>query len=143
MVLAAKSEFSSEQLAPGVVTPSSIPFAFKCPYFISTLFAWLLANAAVMQLIARDWLPHLDQDFGRFVYACYVLLCALPMVILSIFMVSSMRGEVNRMWMHVECWTMEPGEELRNGEDLQELVDVKDLLRYFEHKSHHSRSMER
>jgi hypothetical protein len=112
------------QLSAGIVIPSIMPFAFKCPYFISTLLAWLLANAAVMQLLAHGWLP----DFGRFMYMIYVLVCALPMVVMSVFAVALIRGEVERMWRYKERWELEPGAEKGTwvGEAIPGLVNMKE-----------------
>jgi hypothetical protein len=47
-----------------------------------------------MLLLARGWLP----DVNRFDYLFYVIVCVLPMVILSVFAVSFMWGESKRVW---------------------------------------------
>ena len=111
----------AKQLTPGIVVPSVIPVAFDCPYFLSTLLMWIFTNAAVMQLLAYGWLP----DFGRFVYSLYVLLCALPMEVLSVVVVSMVRGEVKRMWSYEEHWNLEPLA-VETGEKSQKLVDLKE-----------------
>jgi hypothetical protein len=124
VVPAPKDEPPMKQLTAGVVIPSSISFTFKCPYFISTQLAWLLSNVAVMLLLARGWLP----DVNRFDYLLYVIVCALPMVILSVFAVSFMRGESKRVWEYQERWGLEPVVEKAGkiSEKVEELVDVKE-----------------
>jgi hypothetical protein len=98
------TKWKSEQLTTGVVIPASLPFMFKCTYFISTLLAWLLANLAVMYLLARGWLPDFGLDAIHFAHTFYVLVCALPVVLLSLVMVALVRGEVERVWMYRELW---------------------------------------
>ena len=96
----AKIKDSREGLSNGIVIPPSIPFTFKCPYFASALLAWLFSNATTMYLLTFGWLP----DLGRFTYMFYVLVCAIPAVILSLFGVSRIRGEEERMWKYGELW---------------------------------------
>ena len=99
--------FSSKLRSAGVVIPSNIPFTFKCPYFVSALLAWLPANATVMVLLARGWLP----DHGSCVYAFWVFDCALPMVVMSVLAVSLMCGEVMRVLRYEEHWSFRPDKE--------------------------------
>ena len=118
-----KIKWPSENLYTGVVIPYSLPFTFECPYFISTLLAWLLTNLAIMDLLARGWLS----DFGLdvvFAHTFYVLVCALPVVLLSLVMVALARGEVEMMWTYVELWQFpvfkiaRPADVERNGEKI-------------------------
>jgi hypothetical protein len=97
---AAKIKNSWEQLTNGIVIPPSIPFTFRCPYFASALLAWLSANTTTTYLLTFGWLP----DTGRFMYMFYVLVCAIPAVILSLVCVSRIRGEEERMWRYEERW---------------------------------------
>jgi hypothetical protein len=122
-------KWTSEQLSTGVVIPASLPFIFKCPYFISTLLTWLLANLAVMHLLARGWLSDFGLDVAYFAHTFYVLVCALPMVLLSLVMVALVRGEVQRMWMYMEEWQFRTFRIARaavekNGEKIQIQVRV-------------------
>ncbi|KIM85915.1 hypothetical protein PILCRDRAFT_86655 [Piloderma croceum F 1598] len=123
-VSAPEEKSPMKQLTAGIVIPSSIPVAFDCPYFLSTLLTWIFTNTAIMQLLAHGWLP----DFGRFVYALYVLLCALPMAVLSVVGVSLVRGEARHMWTYKEHWNLEPVEEkpVRISEKVRELIDLKE-----------------
>jgi hypothetical protein len=91
------------KLSRGIVIPRTIPFTFKCPYFASALLAWLLANAAIAYALGCGWLS----DSDRFTYMFYILVVAIPMVIMSIFGVSLLRGEVERMWRYEERWGLE------------------------------------
>jgi hypothetical protein len=99
---AAKIKNSSERLTNGIVIPPSIPFTFKCPYFASALLTWLFSNATTTYLLTFGWLP----DPGRFTYMFYVLVCAIPAVILSLVGVSRIRGEEERMWRYKERWEL-------------------------------------
>jgi hypothetical protein len=123
-VSAPEAKSPMKQLTAGIVIPSSIPVAFDCPYFLSTLLTWIFTNTAIMQLLAHGWLP----DFGRFVYSLYVLLCGLPMAVLGVVGVYLVRGEARRMWTYEVHWNLEPVEEeaVRTSEKLPELVDLKE-----------------
>jgi hypothetical protein len=123
-VSAPEAKSPTKQLTAGIVIPSSIPIAFDCPYFLSTLLTWIFANTAIMQLLAHGWLP----DFGRFVYSLYVLLCALPMAVLSVVGVSLVRGEARHMWTYDEHWNLEPVEEkaVRISEKVRELINFQE-----------------
>ena len=96
--------WKSEHLTTGVVIPASLPFTFECPYFTCTLLAWLFANMGVMFLLACGWLSDFGMDAVHFAHTFYVLVCASPMVLLSLFMVALVRGEVERVWMYREVW---------------------------------------
>jgi hypothetical protein len=109
---AAKFKHSSEQISDGIVIPPSIPFTFKCPYFASALLAWLFANATTTYLLTFGWLP----DPGRFMYMFYVLVCAIPAVILSLVCVSRIRGEEDRMWRYEERWELGTAVENATGD---------------------------
>ena len=106
VVQAPTIKWTSEQLTTGIVIPASLPFTFKCPYFISTLLAWLLANLAVIHLLAHGFLSDFGLDVVHFAHTFYVLVCALPMVLLSLVMVALVRGEVKRMWFYTELWQL-------------------------------------
>ena len=93
-----------EQLTTGVVIPASLPFTFKCPYFSCTLLAWLLTNLAVVYLLACGWLSDFGLEAANFVHTFYVLVCGLPMVLLSLVMVALLCGEVEKMWTYGEQW---------------------------------------
>ncbi|KIM77937.1 hypothetical protein PILCRDRAFT_824925 [Piloderma croceum F 1598] len=80
------------KLSRGIVIPRTIPFTLKYPYFASTLLAWLLANVVITYVLVYGWLS----DPDRFTYLLSVFVVAIPMVIMSVFGVSLLRGEVER-----------------------------------------------
>jgi hypothetical protein len=57
-----------------------------------------------MHLLARGWLSDFGLDVVHFAHTFYVLVCALPVVLLSLVMVALVRGEVKRMWFYTELW---------------------------------------
>jgi len=111
---------SVEQPTTGVVIPSAIPFAFMPPYFISALLGWLLANFAAIQIITPDDTSEL------YSHALCLFLIAPPMMILSVLIMSVMRGEVMHMWNYEEHWDVQPSVEkaTRDIEKGGGLVDV-------------------
>jgi hypothetical protein len=111
-----------KQLTAGVVVPSAIPFSFKRPYFNSAFLAWFIANFAVAQLTTHG----LFLNTGRLSHAIGVLYISPPMMVLSVVIVSMVRGEVGRMWGFGEQWGPEPivRNAVVDSEKTKELVDV-------------------
>jgi hypothetical protein len=101
---------SVEQPTTGVIVPSAIPFAFVPPYFISALLGWLLANFAALQINTRD------DATGLYGHAAWVFLVAPPMMILSVVIMSVMRGEVMHMWSYEGHWDLQPSVEKAAGD---------------------------
>jgi len=60
--------------------------------------SWLFANATTTYLLTFGWLP----DPGHFTYMFYVLVCAIPAVILSLVGVTQIRSKEERMWRYEE-----------------------------------------
>lgn len=102
VVPAPKSKCPDEKFTSGVIIPTWMTDSFACPYFGSVLTAWFLANVGVTEAIRWGFLP----DLGRFVYTGYLLLLAIPMVVLAIVATAMARGEMRRMWTYEEIWTM-------------------------------------
>jgi hypothetical protein len=94
----------------GVLIPSAIPFAFIPPYFISALLGWLLANFVILQNTTPDDTTELYR------HALGLFLVAPPMMILSVFVMSVMRGEVMHMWSYEEHWDLQPSVEKAAGD---------------------------
>jgi hypothetical protein len=117
-----KMKFAKDQLTKGITVPNTLPFTFKCPYFVSTLLAWFLANATVTYLLGRGWLP----DTDHFGYMFYVTVCAIPMVVASAGAVSVVRDEKDRVWKYEERWNLKSIAEKTSGSDTEkEAADIE------------------
>ena len=112
-VAGSKTKFSIYQLTKGIAIPNTLPFTFKCPYFASTLLAWLTANVTVTYLLGYSWLP----DTDHFGYMFYVSACAIPMAVASVGAVSVICDEKNRVWMYEERWSSKSIAETKTGSD--------------------------
>jgi len=117
-----------EELSAGVIVPSAIPVSFKCPYFISVFLAWFTANFVVAQLTTHGLFLYP----GRLAHAIGVLYIAPPMMVLSVVVVSLMRGEVGRMWSYEEQWGLKSFYEkvVEDSQKVEKPVDIKESTQF-------------
>ena len=94
--------FTTGAIAPSWRAVLGVPFGRY--YFGSAMTAWMCSNFIVDVLITREILP----DIGRVIYATYLLLISIPLIVAAMVGVSLVRGEAKRMWKYEEVWTVEP-----------------------------------
>ncbi|KPV74404.1 uncharacterized protein RHOBADRAFT_66643 [Rhodotorula graminis WP1] len=93
----------AKYLSQGVILPATMSTAFPKPYYTTALWAWILAQVAVVGLwIAALPLPREVLEAGTF--DMMALSLAIPFMVVALAVTASLRGEFRSLWTYKEVW---------------------------------------
>jgi len=94
------------EFGQGVVVPSKLPAGFSKVYFATALATWVVMHTITFIYII---LPHMDRVV-RFVAGAAGLFVDLPVIMIVVMLVATIRGEFRKLWNYSEEWRVKPGE---------------------------------